>query len=127
MKNRTLNYVLRNFRSTPCIFESRAAKYKFGIKNYGEIPSYINKADGDPWDIFAPGYNHKFPVNKPFFIDKIIGILVLENGNHKLAVRLKDVPILSPHFEHFNCLNYSQKYCKFTKIKGTYIKLPKLN
>ena len=123
MKNRTLNYVLRHFRSTPCIFENRAAKYKFGIKNYGEIPSYINKADGDPWDIYAPGYNSKFPVNTPFLIDKIIGILVLENGNHKLAVRIKGYPILSSHFEQFNALKYSQNYCKFTKIRGYYIKL----
>ena len=104
----SLNYMLKNIKKHPFIFENRASKYKFGVKNYGEIPHHINKADGDPWDIFAPGYNSSFKTNTPFMVDKVIGILLLKDGNHKLAIRIKGYPILSNHFEHYNSLKYSR-------------------
>ena len=50
-----------------CVFENRK---KFPFKNYGEIPKTCNPADGDPWDIFAPGYHIKIPRDKKYKIKK---------------------------------------------------------
>lgn len=77
---------------TICHFEHRSPKYMFGTKNYGDIPAYRNPADGDAWDVFAPGYLHNLPFSTPFVVGSVIGYLRLSNGNHKIAVRLKDVP-----------------------------------
>ena len=56
--------------------EKRPKKYKFGSKNYGEIPGWINKSDGDPWDVFAPGYAYDLKINKQYKIKSVIGVLL---------------------------------------------------
>ena len=104
-----------------CIFENRPAKYKFGAYNYGEIPIWYNRADGDPWDIFAPGYKYNLSHNVPYVIDKVIGVYVLENGNHKIAVRLKHLPIHSKKYEKYIINKYIKNYSNYTKIKGQYM------
>ena len=61
----------------------------FGCHNYGDIPGLLNRADGDPWDVFALGYGYKeLQIGKPYEIRNILGYLRLENGNDKIAVRL---------------------------------------
>ena len=50
--------------------------------------SGYNKSDGDPWDVFAPGYSYTLSTSNSYRIKKILGILLLENGNHKIAVKL---------------------------------------
>lgn len=104
--------------------EYRIKKYKFGTLNYGEIPGLYNLADGDPWDVFAPGYEKIIPINKPYKVKEIIGIFMLENGNHKIAVRLflPGFDFIRAHKEIIKyCKNYSQK----TKIKGKWIQFYK--
>jgi hypothetical protein len=126
----TFGYVLKHILNSPCkytcVFENRPTKYKFGAKNYGEIPHFLNKADGDPWDVFAPGHIKPFTYNKQYVIDKIIGVYFLENGNHKIAVRIKDFPIKSHKYENDIIKKYTKKYSDYTKIKGIYIPFNKL-
>jgi hypothetical protein len=36
-----------------------------GIKNYGEVLGFRNRADGDRWDIFVPGLDHELEEGEP--------------------------------------------------------------
>lgn len=92
----------------------------FGALNYGEIPHLVNKADNDPWDVFAPGYMHRITFNKPYTIHSVIGVFMLRNGNHKIAIRV--------HTHGFNKIvakreirTYCEKYTAFTKVPGKWI------
>lgn len=124
-KYHTFSYVLKKLHTNrhkySCTFENRPVKYKFTAHNYGEIPNWYNRADGDPWDVFAPGIKTNLSYNTPFKISKVIGVFILEDGNHKIAVRLKDIPIYSKSYENKIIENYTKKYMKYTKIKGLYI------
>ena len=76
-------------RIIPWSLESRPPRYLFGTKNYGEVRGgWYNRADGDPWDIFVPGYDHALPRRTPLQVADVLGVLMLENGNHKIAVRV---------------------------------------
>ena len=118
----TLNQIIKliNNGKMHCVFENRKKQFKFSINNYGDIPGKYNKADGDPWDVFAPGYTKELPHGKFYQINKIIGILFLKNGNHKIAVSL-----YAPGFKdslvekHVN--SYGEKYCNYTKIQGHFL------
>ena len=121
----SLAYVLKQISQNPekykCVFEGRPKKFKFGAQNYGEIPNLYNRADGDPWDIFAPGYKSNFKLHSFFVIDKVIGVFFLEDGNHKIAVRLKDELLCSQKYENEIIEKYANRYLKYTKKKGVYI------
>lgn len=111
--------MLRSFPRTfrYCVFENRK---RFPFKNYGEIPNTCNPADGDPWDIFAPGYHKKIPREKLYKIKKIIGVYWLENGNHKIAVRVNYPgydPQWAPEDIRKSCAGYTRK----TGVKGFYV------
>ena len=71
------------------VFENRPKRYMLNCNNYGDIPGLTNRADGDPWDVFAPGYTYKaLHIGKPYQIKDIVGYLRLDSGNDKLAVLL---------------------------------------
>ena len=59
-----------------------------GIQNYGEVIGFRNRADGDRWDVFVPGLDHELPVGEPLPLRKVIGVVLIKGGNHKLAVEL---------------------------------------
>lgn len=102
-----------------CVFEYRK---NFPYKNYGEIPGTHNPADKMPWDIFAPGYNCKIPENRLFKIKDFLGVYFLENGNHKIAVRVNYPGFTRDRLEKdikTSCKNYTKK----TGVKGVYVPL----
>ena len=111
-----LLYVINKHTVDPmfCMFETRPKKYKFGVHNYGDIPFLYNKADGDPWDVFAPGYTKALPVNKPIQIEKVLGVFHLENGNHKIAVYVGpngyNKNRVQKDIEKY-CMNYTKGTC----------------
>lgn len=117
----TLNYVLRNAHTIR--FEDRPEKYKFGTKNYGDIPGLYNKSDGDPWDVFAPGYSYTLSTSNSYRIKKILGILLLENGNHKIAVKL--YASQAPGFNYKRAMKeidtYCSKYTRGMRLRGEYL------
>lgn len=120
-----LKYVLKNIVNSSkykCILEKRPLKYKFGTYNYGEIIGLVNRADGDRWDIFAPGYGKELPMYKKYKIQRILGIYLLSNGNHKIAVRLS-VPSFTTKQAEREIKDYCKNYTKFTKVAGKYINI----
>ena len=120
-----LKYVLKNIVNSSkykCILENRPLKYKFGTYNYGEIIGLRNKADGDRWDIFAPGYGKELPFFNEYKIKSILGIYLLSNGNHKIAVTL-----YLPGFDSKQATKEIREYCNnytnYTKIDGKYLEI----
>jgi hypothetical protein len=72
----------------PVVFEYRPPRYRFGAVNYGEVVGWRNPADGDCWDVFAPGYERPLPMRRTYAVRSVLGVFRLDNGNHKIAVRL---------------------------------------
>ena len=59
-----------------------------GVKNYGEVIGFRNRADGDRWDVFVPGLSEELPEGEPLPLRKVLGVVLVKGGNHKLAVEL---------------------------------------
>ena len=84
-----VKHAIQEQKNNVCILENRPLLYMFGAINYGEMPFFINDSDGDCWDVIVPGLGGPLPYKTPFVICDILGYIEVENGNHKLAVRVK--------------------------------------
>ena len=124
--NKVLDNILKYPHTYKAVFEHRPHHAMFGTRNYGDIRSpreikdMINPADNDPWDVFAPGYSFKLRYNTRYKIKTVIGVLLLSNGNHKLAVRVN-----VPGFEKDRALEEIKLYCdtyrKKVKKRGVWV------
>ena len=112
MKNYvSLDHVLMNATGNKrhmVILEHRPKKYLFGTLNYGEITGWYNSADGDCWDVFVPGMKRRLPLKTPMKVKEILGVLFLENGNHKLAVQV--------YYPNFDNDAAEQEITQYSKI-----------
>ena len=90
------------------------------IKNYGEIPSYVNRADGDPWDVIVPGYP-KLETDKPMKLKKLLGVYTLPNGNHQLIVDVQTSHKKDKNKFYKDVTSFQRKYEKHTKLVGSVI------
>ena len=99
--------------------EHRHPRYMFGCLNYGEVPGYRNAADGDAWDIFAPGYEGMLP-HAAYACGGVIGILALANGNHKIAVRLAH-PGYDERRAKAEIRRYARTYTQRMKLHGHWL------
>ncbi len=61
----------------------------YGIENHAEFMDYMNPHDKCLWDAIIPGYNYRFKPDSRYKSQKIIGMLLLSDGNHKIAVRVQ--------------------------------------
>lgn len=108
-------HALQHVRRTRITLEARKRRYMFGALNYGEVPTMINDADGDCWDIILPGMTRRLMVNRPYAVKRVIGAVTLENGNHKIAVEL-----FVPGFDHrkvdADVQRYMVNYTQFTRV-----------
>lgn len=105
--SRLFRYLNRqNRQDVYVVLEKRNKRF---INNYGEIPVFINEADGDPWDVIVPGYP-KMETDKPIKLKKLIGVYTLPNGNHKL--------IIDVHTSHKK--DYSKIYKDVSKFQKRY-------
>lgn len=94
-------------------------KRKF-INNYGEIPLYINEADGDPWDVIIPGYP-KLQYQQPYEFKELLGVYLLPNQNHKLIIDIHtDIQKNFSSVQRDVSL-FKKRYEQHTKLKGTVI------
>ena len=120
----SLNYVLKNAikKDYLAILEYRPKKYMFNTYNYGEIIGLINKADHDRWDIFIPGYERKLEINKTYKITGIIGVLILENGNHKIAIKT-DVDGYNTENSYKEIEIFTKTYLEKNKKKGRWVQI----
>tara|TARA_B100001057_G_C22537120_1_gene828083 strand:- start:142 stop:516 length:375 start_codon:yes stop_codon:yes gene_type:complete len=116
----SLGYVLEYYKNYNAVLEYRPEKYMFGTNNYGEIVGLKNRADGDRWDIFIPGYNFKLEIGKETKIMKIIGFLYLNNGNHKIAIRVNEKGF-NKQMCQAEIAEYTQTYLYKNRKKGMFI------
>ena len=70
------------------VMDSRGGGSREGLKNYGEIVGFRNRADGDRWDIVAPGLEEQLTAGSRHRLSKLLGVIMIKGGNHKLAVEL---------------------------------------
>ena len=92
-------------------------KHKF-INNYGELPQYINGADGDPWDVIVPGYV-TLEYGKPYRFKKLMGVYALPNGNHKLIVDVYTDHVRDTSKIQKQVKKFQKRYEKHNKISGS--------
>lgn len=59
------------------------------VKNYGYFTQYINQADGMAWDCLIVGQEGDVPIDEPFKIANIFGVLVQPDGNNKIMVGIE--------------------------------------
>lgn len=117
-----LGAALDKLRSKATVrLERRPAKYMFGCLNYGELPGYRNDADGDPWDIFAPGYEGTLP-HTTYTCTGVLGVLLLENGNHKIGVTI-DHAGYDEARARAEIRRYCRSYCRRTRVCGRWANL----
>lgn len=95
--------------------EKRPKKFMFGLNHYGEIPSTLNHADGDPWDVLVPGYKN-LPIGEKLKMKRILGVLLLGNGNHKLIVDVHSSEMRNQEQANKELLSYKKRYAKHTKL-----------
>ena len=128
MSFRSVNYVLSNIVNSDeykAVFEKRPRRYMFCCKNYGDIPGLLNRADSDPWDCFAPGYEFReLTIGKKYKIKDIIGYYKLKNGNHKIAIQVY-VPGFDKDKAKREIKNYCDKYTKGVRVEGEWVCLKK--
>ena len=88
----------------------------YGIINHYEIEGYTNPADGDFWDVVIPGYSHKIRTTE-FYTNDVIGIFILESGNHKIFMKI-NYPGYNSQKSHRDILKYCEEYIRINNIKG---------
>lgn len=115
-----LDHVLKNVVGTDIRLENRKARWKFGTHNYGEVvENWHNRADADRWDVFAPGYSAPIPVGT-YECTAVIGVLLLENDNHKIGVRVS-YPGYTEEASRQEIGGYIAQYCRRMELRGTWI------
>lgn len=121
-----MNTVVQALRrhETVCM-QRRPTRWKFGTQNYGEVPRYINQADGDCWDVFAPGYERVLNTKRKYRCRQILGIFLLNNGNHKIAIQLF-IPGYDAHVARSEIATFCQQYTAITGHLGTWTELTSL-
>ena len=107
------------------VLEKRKKIYMFGALNYGDIPKLINQADGDPWDVLVPGIGRTLKTQCEYEIKDVLGVFLLENGNHKICVSLKKIRT-NQSLARIEIANYVKRYCSFTKKQGMYFSIDAL-
>ena len=102
------------------ILENRPKKYMFGLKHYGDIPGTLNKADGDPWDVAVPGYTN-LPIGQKLKLKKLLGVMMLENGNHKLIIDVHTNQRKNHNQALSEIKQYQKRYTNYTHIPSRVI------
>ena len=106
-----------------CVLEAREPDFKFGALSYGDTPLHINEADMDPWDVVVPGYEAPLPTGRRYRISRVLGWLDLENGNHKLMVRLARAPHgyrYDPERANEEIRRFVDEYTGRMRVRGVY-------
>ena len=120
-------HVMAHLVGRRVVFEHRPTRYMFGARNYGEVVGWRNRADGDCWDVFAPGYERRLPMGRAFAVGSVLGVLLLDNGNHKIAVRLRDDDAEAGGYDAARAAAETARYCRTYTARnrrvGTYAPL----
>lgn len=111
-----------NLRHFVLEIEKRPLQRMYGIHNHAEFIGYMNPNDNCLWDALIPGYNEKCIPNKKYKLKDIIGIYLLENGNHKTVCK-----IYKPGYKAIKAqkdiIKYMKKYYNKHRLKHKWIQL----
>jgi hypothetical protein len=96
-------------------------RFKYGIENHAEFLGMMNPYDKCLWDAIIPGYKKKIPKHKIFQTIEILGMLWLEDGNHKVAIKI-NYPGFNYQQSKFDIQNYIHNYLATNSpLKGKWI------
>jgi len=85
-----LSEVLIQQRAVTDSWDDAASPESIGeLRNYGEVVGFRNRADGDRWDILAPGLPAQLPAGSRHRLSNVLGVILIKGGNHKLVVALE--------------------------------------
>tara|TARA_Y200000002_G_C22668295_1_gene658908 strand:- start:195 stop:671 length:477 start_codon:yes stop_codon:yes gene_type:complete len=93
---------------------------EYGLNNHGEFIDYMNPHDNCYWDAIIPGYLNKIEYNKYIITTAIIGIFFIEDGNHKIAVRVNE-PGFNLKKSRQDITQFISNYKQQTRIRGIWI------
>lgn len=99
----------------------KAHNYGFP-KSHAEILEYYNQSDGDLWDAVILGYNKFKPkFNTEIKTNILLGIIFVENGNHKLLFKIpnQDGFDVNTYYKDINI--FMNKYSKKNKLGLKYV------
>lgn len=87
--------------------------FDYGFPNqHIEILNYINPADNDPWDGLILAYkNSDMEYYKKYRSKSVVGIILVEDGNHKLLFKI-------PYKKGFDEQLFKQNVNKFIRNYG---------
>ena len=77
-----------NLRIFTLEIEDRDPNWMYGIHNHAEFVGYMNPHDNCLWDALIPGYKDKLEPTIQYKLKQIIGVFLLENGNHKIITKI---------------------------------------
>ena len=92
--------------------------------NHAYIIGYTNIADHDCWDAMVFGYEKEFSFHYTYTTNKLLGIVCVPTGNHKLLFKCSDRGFTYKRFKK-QLLNYIKHYEKENTLKIVYINLEK--
>jgi hypothetical protein len=118
----SLPQVVAQLPGRAVVLQPRPRRYKFGALNYGEVvDEWYNAADGDKWDVFAPGLARELPTGVPYHVAEVLGHLRLLNGNHKIAVRLADVRGYDAAAATREIAAFEARYTRRVRVPGRFV------
>lgn len=87
---KNLVHILKHSKPQILIEDRLKLKYRtYGMENHAEFIGLRNRADGDLWDAIIPGYMDRIPPHKKYLVTGVYGILLVQGGNHKVAVKIR--------------------------------------
>lgn len=122
-QNKFLNVLLKNkknYNKFTLKIEDRNPKWLYGLHNHAEFLNYMNPHDKCLWDALIPGYKEKLKPEGLYKLKKVIGIFLLENGNHKIVCKIYKAGYNSKNAEK-ETKAYMKRYFKKHKLKHSWI------
>ena len=118
--------ILKNKQSLTIEIEDRKklGYNTHGMNNHGEFLNYMNPHDNCLWDAIIPGYKKSLKAGTKYKTDSIIGIYYLENGNHKIAIKINENGY-DKNKSRRDLQRYIKNYKKNIPVKGEWIGLSK--
>ena len=95
---------------------------KYDTLNHCEIIDKWNISDLDLWDGIILGYDKEFPFKKIYKTKKLMGVILLEDNNHKIILKLSNRGFSKKRYKQ-QLKKYMENYEYINKLNCTYINL----
>ena len=102
--------------------EDRSKRWKYGIRNHAEFIGYMNPHDKCLWDALIPGYKQALTPDDTYKLKQVIGVFMLENGNHKIVCKIYKPGYNATQAEK-DTKTYMRRYYKQHGLKSAWIQI----